>query len=118
MRMPLLTVLVLALAGPASAQTALGLDRSVELQAQQDMTRQRLDAQRNEIEALDSRVRTEQRLSDLQTQREYSRLRPVTRTGSASGAAKAAPASPYVSIHDSVLADSDAKVRAASGQSR
>ena len=100
-------------AGPACAQDAFSRDRELELRAQQDMARQRMNALQNEVQALEGQVRTEQALRDLRERRDPPRLGPREARQPGAGI----PAG-YASIPDETLAASNARVRAASGQAR
>jgi len=68
----LIVTAALAAAAPAWAQSPTPYTdqlRLGEIQAQQDLARNRAIAQENELMALDARLRTEQALRDIQVQR-------------------------------------------------
>lgn len=114
MRMTLIALL-LAAATPAMAQSTFG--QIEELRAQQEAAARRAVAQANELTALEARLKTEQALSDLQTQRLLPPRAPeLTYTPGAPGHAGATPRFP--SIPDAALADSNRRVRAASQPKR
>jgi hypothetical protein len=111
MRPMILALAILAAsANPAPAQIdPLRAAREAEVTAQQQMQFQRSIALENQINALDARVTTEQRLRDLEAQRDYPRQlvpsdpnrRPALDPGG------------FVSIPDAALAASNARVREA-----
>ena len=114
MRALLAILAVLACASSASAQISHEtIAREMDLQAQQQMQRQRSIALENQLNALDARVQSEQRLRDVQAARppafqspaDPSTPRPLTAGG-------------YASIPDAALAASNARVRAASQNRR
>jgi hypothetical protein len=110
---PVILVLAAAAASvpPAAAQVALTLQRDNELWAAQQSARQREIAARNELGVLDARVRTDEALRDLDQQR---RAAPITTPKNP----KAFDPGVFVSMPDSRLAASNARVRAAAGEGR
>lgn len=111
MRLSLMRTLALALlvssalVAPAAAQ--IDPNRGVDLQALQQMDRQRSIALENQVNALEARVQSEQRLRDFQAT-----LPPpyVYRPGEVS---RSAPPAGYASIPDAALAASNARVKQA-----
>lgn len=111
----LLSLALLAASGPAFAQTDHQiLAREQELMVQQQMLQQRSIALENQLSAMEARVRTEQALSDLRVQQ----LTPPIRLPQV-------PANPpiivqggFASVPDDRLADSNRRVREASGNRR
>src|SRR4051812_31706392 len=99
-------------ATPALAQYNPSYDRSVELQAQQDMDRQRMDALRNETFSAQTRLQTEQTIRRLESEREPLRVQPRNYDPRNTTPPNVGPG--FAAIPDSTLADSNAKVRAAS----
>jgi hypothetical protein len=115
MRLFLALVALSACASAASAQISHeAIARDMDLQAQQQMQRQRSIALENQLNALDARVQSEQRLRDVEATRPPAFYRPTD------------PATPrpvtagggYASIPDAALAASNARVRAASQNRR
>jgi TolA-binding protein len=104
----------LALAGPAAGQLNPQLDtlRMHELQMQQDLMRQRQLSQELEMQALDNRLRTEQSLRDVQTQRALPPL--PTLPDDAKRPSPVIDTSKLASMPDDRLAASNAAVREAS----
>lgn len=97
-----------ALVAPVAAQVDPNpLNRGLDLQALQQMDRQRAIALENQVNALEARVQSEQRLRDFQAT-----LPPpyAYRPGEVS---RAAPPTGYASIPDAALAASNARVRQA-----
>jgi len=117
MRAPLL-IAALMLATPAMAQVDSNLDRSIALRAEQDMARQQLNALQNEIYATQSRLQTEQTLRELQSQRALLRVRPQAPLPPADASTPPPADGGYAAIPDAMLADSNARVRAASQGAR
>ena len=72
-----LIIAALLFAGPACAQDSADLARSPEYLHQRDMDRIRMDALRNELEAVRGQVRTEQTLSELERRREPLRVQAI-----------------------------------------
>jgi len=123
---------VLALAPPASAQTDPHRLNQLTAQqneqwAQQQAADQRAISQRNELEALDAKVKTQERLQQLQTQRASGQAQPLPYRDSDPVyapkpvvepvlASKLAPEFP--SIPDAALAASRARVVAAARNRR
>jgi hypothetical protein len=98
-------------ASPAFAQYNPAQDRTIELQAQMDMDRQRLNALQNETFAIESRLRTEQTIRNLEASREP--LNVMSRP--AVGAPRPLKPGPeFAEIPDAALADSNARIRASS----
>lgn len=97
-------------ASPAFAQYNPAQDRSVELQAQIDMDRQRLNTIQNDNFAAETRLRTEQTIRNLEAARAPLNVAP--RQDGNTGALKPDPA--FAEIPDAALADSNARVRASS----
>ena len=91
-----------ALASPAAGQISPQATQQLDLLTQQQIDRQRSIALENQLNTLDARVQTEQRLRDLQagTSPPFPRGEPVT---SATGR--------YASIPDAALAASNARIR-------
>ena len=108
---PVLVVAVLV-AGPACAQDAFSRDRELAIQAEQQMARPRMNALQTEIHALEGQSRTEQTVRELQNRREPLRVVP------GDNPPPSAPPAGYASIPDAALAESNARVRAASGRGR
>lgn len=122
MRLPILVLSVLAIASPALAQLAAPPpliapqgwrpQDAINLQ-QQEVTRQQLIQQQNQLNALDAQFRTQQALSEVQAQAVSPRLpvpdvtpgRPLPQIDT----------SKLASIPDAALADSNRKVLEASG---
>lgn len=111
-----LIIAVLLFAGPAAAQDATDLARSPEYLHQRDMDRIRMDALRNELEAVRGQVRTEQTLNDLERRREPLRVQaipvPPERAAPATARAARGGQGAYPSMSDKRLAESNARVRA------
>ncbi|WP_293676792.1 hypothetical protein [uncultured Phenylobacterium sp.] len=104
---------LLAAAAPAAAQSTLA---DVEnLRAQQEAAARRAVALSNELGALESRLRTEQAITDLRIQREGVRVPelPYTDVTTPSSTSAAVPRN-LPSIPDAALADSNRRVRDAS----
>lgn len=111
----LIILAALVTAAPAAAQDnfALTLQRDAELQARADLARQRDIELNNRLSTLESRLETDQALSDLAALRQrptipaYDQKRALP---------KVAPS--YASIPDDKLAASNAAVRAAAANRR
>lgn len=101
-------------ASAASAQVSHeAIARDMDLQAQQQMQRQRSIALENQLNTLDARVQSEQRLRDVEAARPpafYRPTDPATQRPVAGGG--------FASIPDAALAASNARVRAASQNRR
>lgn len=112
----LLALALLTTAGPAFAQTDhRTLAREQELRVQQQMLQQRSIALENQLNAIDARVRTEQALSDLRVQQ----LTPPLRLPDDPAAISPSIAQGgFASVPDDRLADSNRRVREASGNRR
>ena len=112
MRTFILGLSLAALAAPAFAQnTQLELDN---LRAQQEAAARRAVAQDNELSALQNRLQTEQAVTQLQIQRQLMPRLPDPVYGATPTASASAAAPKYPAIPDAALADSNARVRAAS----
>ncbi len=115
---PLIFVVALAAAAPASAQlnTANIYRQQVEGQAADAAARQRDIALSNELSRLQVQAQTSQTLSDLSA----ARVLPVVPTVPTSSSAPPPKidTSKLTQIPDAALADSDAKVRAAADNRR
>jgi hypothetical protein len=111
-------------AAPAAAQDLLTQQRLNafelgNLQAQQDLARQREIAAHNDLMALEARLRTEQGLSDVRAQSYTPRLPPVNAYQAYAGAPLPnIDTSKLVSIPDAALADSNRRVREAAANRR
>lgn len=104
----LIVLAMAAAATPAAAQDAMLQHYIAEAQVEQEMSRQRDVALRNELSTLEARVRTEIAITELERQREPLRL-PL-----AEDPRKPAPApETFAAIPDDRLAASNARVRAA-----
>jgi hypothetical protein len=116
----LIVLLALACATPAAAQNAyaLTLQRDAELQAQADRARQREVELNNRLSTLEARQQTDQALSDIAAMRQRPNLPTIYDPNAPPPLRAAVPASAYASIPDAVLADSNARVRAASANRR
>jgi len=114
----LITVLVLGAAAPAAAQDYLGLAlaRDAERVAADQAARQRDIVVTNELSRLDAQVQTSQALTGLAAQRAPVLLPTVPFNPKAP--APRIDVSKLASIPDAALADSNAKVRAASQNRR
>ncbi|HEY9234132.1 MULTISPECIES: hypothetical protein [Phenylobacterium] len=113
MRTIFLSVSLLALsAGASSAQVPYGsVVTDPAYMAQQQIDRQRAIALENQLNTLDARIQSEQRLREFEAAQPPPRLSAPERPApNVSGA--------YATIPDSVLADSNARVRAASKNPR
>ena len=94
-----------ALAAPALAQVSPQATQQLDLMTQQQLDRQRSIALENQLNTLDARVQTEQRLRDLQAAAPppYPRGAPTLTATTATGG--------YASIPDAALAASNARIR-------
>jgi hypothetical protein len=116
MRVILLSLALAAVAAPASAQlTQFELDN---LRMQQQDIQRRAIEQQNQIMSLESRLRAEQAIADLQAQQRF-----APRVAGAPYEAHAAPAAvsasaKYPSMPDAALADSNRRVQAAASNRR
>jgi hypothetical protein len=106
--------LALALLMAAPPDAALNLQLRAELAHQQEMERQRVTAQTNELMALEARLKTEQSLATLRLQS----VRPVLPEPYLTGEGAAILPSSYPQIPDDRLAASNARVRAAAANRR
>jgi hypothetical protein len=116
----LIAVLVLAAAGaPAAAQDIGVLTQSqiADLQMQQQLLQQRSVAQHNELFALETRLRTEQAVTDLQLQRALPVRLPQLPYPVAAPTGRI-DASKLPSIPDAALAASNRRVQEASQNRR
>ncbi|TXH20196.1 MAG: hypothetical protein E6R00_00725, partial [Gammaproteobacteria bacterium] len=107
MFMRTVTLVLLAatsLATPAMGQVSPQAQQQLDLLTQQQLDRQRSIALENQLNALDARVQSQQRLQDFQasTQPAYPRRAPGEEAVGTAG---------YAAIPDAVLADSNARVR-------
>lgn len=112
----LLALPLLAASSAAFAQTDHQiLAREQELMVQQQMLQQRSIALENQLSAMEARVRTEQALSDLRVQR----LTPPIRLPQDPAAnPPTIMQGGFASVPDDRLADSNRRVREASGNRR
>jgi hypothetical protein len=101
-----------SLAAPASAQLfpapGIGNPQYAEALAQQEMARQQLIQQQNQIMALEAQIRTQQAMADVQALTVVPRLTPPDTT--AGHTLPHFDASRLASIPDDALADSNRKV--------
>ena len=113
-----LAVVLAAAASPALAQLIQpNLRFSTQdtlLRAQQDQAERQAVIQQNELSRLDSQLRTQRNMSALQSQT----ITPLLPAPPASGAIPQIDTNGLVSIPDSALAASNARVRAAAGDER
>jgi hypothetical protein len=117
--MRLLVVLfALAMAAPAAAQDLTGFNASQleDLRVQQQLSQQRAVALHNELMALESRLRTEQAISDLRVQSAPVRL--PTPPYPQAGAPASIDTSRLPAIPDAALAASNRRVRDAANNRR
>ena len=115
----LLAATVASLAAPAAAQLpppAPNSPQYAEMLAQQEMARQQLVQQQNQLMALEAQLRTQQALADVQALKVVPRI-PVPDT-SPGRALPHIDAGDLASIPDSALADSNRKVLDAAGPPR
>lgn len=115
MRVFIAALILAAVAGSASAQDllALSLAHDAERAAADQAARQRDVAITNELSRLDSQVQTNQALAGLAAQRAPVAL-PTILPRDPKALAPAVDMGRFASIPDAALADSNAKVRAAS----
>jgi hypothetical protein len=107
--------LLIALAAPAAAQPPYyDIDN---LRAQQEAAARSAVARTNELSTLETRLRTEQALSDLRLQSVAPRLPYLPYEAPASSGPPAATPK-YPSVPDAMLADSNRRVREASRPAR
>jgi hypothetical protein len=101
----------LCIAGPAAAQPYLGLVQARDAQASADAlaTRNRDVAISNDLAVLQARAQSDQALSNLQA----ARISPVLPPSGAGAVPAVIDTSKLVSIPDAILAQSNARVRAA-----
>lgn len=111
----------LAAASPAAAQTSIGFQqnlddarRSLEFSMQQEQARQRDVGLANELNMLDSRVRADQAVRDLQALR----LRPPLPPSDPNAPLPVLDTGQLAQIPDAALAASNARVRAAAANRR
>jgi hypothetical protein len=116
----LIVLIALAYAAPAAAQDpyALGLQRDAALQAQADLARQREVDLTNRLSTLEARQQTDQALSDIAALRARPSVPRIYDPNTPPALSAAVPAGAYASIPDSVLATSNARVRAAAANRR
>jgi hypothetical protein len=112
-------LLTLAMAGPAAAQPYLGMAQARDAQASADAlaARNRDVAITNELAVLQARAQSDQALSNLQAARIAPVLPPIL-APAARGAPAVIDTSKLVSIPDAILAQSNARVRAAANNRR
>ena len=111
---------VMALAAPAAAQDpyALRVQRDAELQAQADHARQRSIELNNRLSTLEAQQQTNQSLNDIAAMRQRPDLPTIYDPNVPPPPPAALPPGSYASIPDSILADSNARVRAAAANRR
>jgi hypothetical protein len=116
-----LTLLTLAMAGPAMAQTYLGVQaRDAQTQADLQALRYRDVQVTNELAAAQARAQAEEALSNIQAGRAAPNF-PTVLAPAARGGAASPPVidtTKLVSIPDNVLAQSNARIRAAADNRR
>jgi hypothetical protein len=113
-----LVLFTLATAGPAMAQPYLGVQaRDAQTQADLQALRYRDVQTTNELAAMQARAQADQALSNLQAGRTAPIVFPAAR-GSSSAPPTVIDTSKLVSIPDSILAQSNARVRAAAENRR
>lgn len=119
MRRALILLALAAVAGPAAAQDpasdAILQLRQMEQNAQQDLARQRAMALENDLNALDARLKTEQRLRDLEARGPTPSPPPAILPRARPSAT---PLPTYPSIPDAALAASRARIAEASRNRR
>ncbi|MFN3511541.1 MAG: hypothetical protein ACK41C_00725 [Phenylobacterium sp.] len=107
--------IVAASASPAPAQTdPFQMQREAELFAAQQAAQQRAIALENQLFSLEARAATEQRLRSLEAQQ----ARSLPARPPSDPTARPSQTGSFVSIPDDRLAESNARVREASGQPR
>lgn len=111
---------VTAIAAPAAAQDpyALRLQRDAELQGQADLARARSLDLNNRLSNLETQQQTNQALSDIAAMRQRPDLPTIYDPNVPPPPRAALPPGSYASIPDSILADSNARVRAAAANRR
>ena len=116
----LVVVLALGCATPAAAQDtyAVTVQREAELQARADLARQHNIELNNRLSTLEAQQQTNQALSDIAAMRQRPTLPTIYDPDTPPPRRGAVPAGAYASIPDSVLADSNARVRAAAANRR
>jgi hypothetical protein len=110
----------MTLAGPAAAQDpyTLSLQRDAELRSQADLARQRDIELNNRLSTLEARQQTDQALSDIAAMRQRPDLPGIYDPNAPPPRIGPLPPGTYVSIPDSILAESNARVRAAAANRR
>jgi hypothetical protein len=109
-------IALLGLAAPAASQdlgqlNALNILQMNELRAQQQLLQQQQVAQHNELIALDARIRTEQHVARIQSERQPVRLPDLPYPVPAGSALGAIDTSKLPSIPDAALAASNRRVQ-------
>ena len=112
MRPTITALLLAAVAAPAAAQTVSRFELD-HLRAQQEALARESVARANELTALESRLRTEQALSDLRQQRDGPRVPSLRYEPSPSSGSAAAALPKFPTTPDAILADSNRRVREA-----
>ena len=116
---PLIVLIALACAAPAAAQPgALVLQRDAELQAQADQARQREIELNNRLSTLEATEQTNQALRDIDAMRQRPPMPTIYDPSTPPPPMAAVPPGGFVSIPDSTLAASNARVRAAAANRR
>lgn len=124
LRLPALLAAAVALAGPAFAQpypaqpypAPANPQQEFDWRTQQEMLRQQMVQQQNQMMALEAQIRAQQAIQDVRAQSQSVRLPPVDTTPG-----RALPhidTSKLASIPDSALADSNRKVLDAANNRR
>ena len=115
---PLLAAMTLA--APAAAQDpyAFRVQRDAELQGQADLARARSLDLNNRLSNLETQQQTNQALSDIAAMRQRPDLPTIYDPNVPPPPRAALPPGSYASIPDSILADSNARVRAAAANRR
>ena len=116
--LPLLAAAALATPAAAEDPYALTVQRDAELRAQADAARQREVELNNRLSTLESRQQTDQALRDIHAMRQRPELPTIYDPDAPPPLSAAVPAGSYASIPDSILADSNARVRAAAANRR
>ena len=115
----LIVVIALACAAPAAAQPdPLTLQRDAELQAQADQARRRDVELTNRLSTLEATQQTNQALSDIAALRQRPPMPTIYDPNAPPPRAAPLPPGALVSIPDAMLADSNARVRAAAANRR
>ena len=114
----LIVLLALACATPAAAQSPLTIQREAELQSQIDMNRQNNINLHNRLSTFEAQQQTNQALDDIAAMRQRPSLPTIYDPNSPPPLRAAVPPGAYASMPDSVLAASNARVRAAAANRR